>query len=95
MFVQDGVGVFLLDLRYHRSFAPGPAPANASLVGSVQLSDFVTAMDAWREDERIKSILVLSNMPILYPSTPLADLVETVERASRGRGLLSVVDNWV
>ncbi|EGD80977.1 hypothetical protein PTSG_01559 [Salpingoeca rosetta] len=75
--VSNGVGVFLLDLRYHRALAENEA--HPTLVGTGQLARFTSTIEAWRQDKDVSNILVLTNLPLMYPNTFMADIVEVVE----------------
>eukprot|EP00055_Hartaetosiga_balthica_P003497 m.8012 g.8012 ORF g.8012 m.8012 type:complete len:558 (-) comp2987_c0_seq1:305-1978(-) len=75
---RAGVGVFMLDVRYHRSHAQ-LITDETSLLGQEQLDAFINTMEEFEKDDSIKSVLVVSNMPLMYPNTFFAQVAHFVE----------------
>lgn len=78
------LGIVIVDTRFYRSIAEPDLPFE--LTGRKQLREFEELMAFWKEQQHVDEVLVLTSVPLLYPSVPMAKVANWFEGASRHVG---------
>ncbi|EDQ88997.1 uncharacterized protein MONBRDRAFT_25781 [Monosiga brevicollis MX1] len=69
--------VAALDTRFYRSYASPKAPYE--LLGEKQTKSFLTHLHRWVEDTNVNSIVILTGLPLMWPSEMLSHVAFAIE----------------
>eukprot|EP00045_Choanoeca_perplexa_P018449 m.292135 g.292135 ORF g.292135 m.292135 type:complete len:536 (+) comp17823_c0_seq1:3433-5040(+) len=77
LFTMAGVGFAALDARFFQSY--GPVEEGFELLGQAQTDSLLTNLAQWQTDPSIHHVVVLTSVPLLWPSEPMAHVAALAE----------------